>query len=882
MRIKMTAFATLLLAAAVPALAADAPPPGRLPDTVTPIAYRLNLNVDPAQPRFTGHTEIDVTLKAATNRIFIHGRDLAVTRVQGLTGRMVANPGHYREVLPTGVAEITFDRPLQPGRQTITLDYSAAFQSGAQGLYRQKVGDEWYAWTQFESIDARRAFPGFDEPGFKVPFTVSITAPTRLKVFSNAPELAATPTNGPTTHRFAQTKPLPTYLVALAVGPFDVRTAPVPTNSVRAAPLTMRGIAEAGQGPRLAFTMREGPKLVSLLEQYFGIAYPYPKLDTAASPIMGGAMENAGLIIYDDTIVLTDPNAPPGQTLALGSVIAHEVAHQWFGDLVTPTWWTDIWLNESFATWAAQKIATRWNPKAGVEVTQLNRSLEAMSLDSQAAGRPIRQAITRNEDIDSAFDSITYEKGGQVLRMMEGYVGEDAFQKGVHLHLTRYAHKNADGDDFFRSIAEGSGHPEVIPAFRSFVEQQGVPLVTVSRAGGGAYALKQERYVPIGVAPPAAAQRWQVPVCARSGEGRQCTLLADTTGTLPLTGTAPWVMPNAGATGYYRFDLDPASWDALIAASPTLPATEAMATADSLWSSFAAGRAPFKTVLAGARALAAHPERYAATSIPGEMDRLSQTAFGSGDRVAYGRFVAALFGPRLAALGLDPREGAYQRETTEQRNLRRVLATYVALDAGDPATRATLARAANASLGGDKAALDPEYRSLALTVAAQDGGEPVVRRIFEAGATSADPLFRAQAGQALSGIDRAALAPLLLSLSEDKRLRGREPLYLIGGLSGRASTRDAAYTYAVRNFDRLVASSSLIASRVVGVGGGFCSEADARRVEADLRPKVAQYHLSPLELDRTVEQVRQCAALKAAKGAEISAGLTGAATVAAR
>ena len=873
MRLAITALAAALLTtAAGPALAEGAPPPGILPETVRPTAYRLDFTVDPARPRFTAHTEIDIQLAAPARRLYLHGRDLAVTRVQGITGRMVAAEGRYRQVLPTGVAELSFDRPLQAGRHTLILDYTAPFGTSASGLYHVKVGDRWYAYTQFESIDARRAFPSFDQPGYKTPFSVRITAPKDLFVVSNAPETGDAVQGAMKVHTYAPTNPLPTYLVALAVGPFDVESTVAAPNSARSTPLAMRGIAEAGQRGRLAFAMANAPKLTGLLEEYFGIAYPYPKLDLVASPIMGGAMENAGMITYDDTLILVDKDAPPAQTLALGSVVAHEIAHQWFGDLVTPKWWDDIWLNESFATWAAEKVASRWNPAAGADVADLNGALRTMNLDSQAAGRPIRQRIDRNEQIDSAFDAITYEKGGQVLRMMEGYVGEDAFQKGVHLHLTRYAHGTATGDQFFASIAEGSGHPEVIPAFRSFVEQQGVPLVTVRATNGGAYTLTQERYVPIGVA-RGVSQLWQVPVCARSGEGRGCTLLTGRSGGLALKGTQPWIMPNAGGRGYYRFDLDRTSWNALIAASPGLVPTEAMATADSLWASFSAGRAPFAQVVSGTRALATHPERYAATFLPNTLYGLSQTEMSATDRANYGHMVRTLFAPRLAELGLDPRAGAYAAEPSERRELRRVLADYVANEGRDAGARAKIAAATRAYLGGSTAALDPALRPLGLEIVAKDGGMAMVKTLFDRLVASNDPQERSELVQALGGIDRADLAPRILVLSQDPRLRNLEGLRLVGGLAQAANTRDLAYRHAAANFDALAKTQPLIASFLLGIGSGFCTQDRARQVEADLRPKVASLHLSGLELDRSVERIRKCAAFKAAKGGEISTGL---------
>ena len=314
-----------------------------------------------------------------------------------------------------------------------------------------------------------------------------------------------------------------------------------------------------------------------------------------------------------------------------------------------------------------------------------------------------------------------------------------------------------------------------------------------------AYTLTEERYVPIGVK-RGAPQLWQVPVCARGGEARECTLLTGRTGTLALNGTAPWIMPNAGGRGYYRFDLDPASWDALIAAGPGLAPTEAMATADSLWASFTAGRAPFAQVVAGARAFATHKERYAATFLPNTLAALSQTEMSAADRDNYGRMVHTLFAPRLAELGLDLRSGAYAAEPSERRELRRVLANYVADEGKDADARGKFVSATQAYLGGDTAALDPAFRPLGLQIVARDGGAPMVQKLFDRLIASTDPQERSELVQALSGVGRADLAPRVLELSRDKRLNNLEGLRMGLGLAFDANTRDLAYTDGRRAF----------------------------------------------------------------------------------
>ncbi|WP_353218408.1 M1 family metallopeptidase, partial [Sandarakinorhabdus sp.] len=469
--IRLLALAATALAA--PAIAQEIPL-GRLSDAVRPTAYRIDLKVDPALADYSGHAEIDAVVKAATRRVYLHGLGLKIGKVDVVAGGKTYG-ARYSEVDPSGVAQLDLTGVLPAGKVRFRFDYSTGFRSGAEGLFRAKVGDSWYAWTQMEPLDARRMFPGFDEPGFKVPFTVSVTAPAALKAFGNTPETAATTAAGWTTHRFAPSKPLPTYLVSIGVGNFDVRETVIAPNAVRKTPLNFRVIAASGQAGRMGTTLAEVPKIVGILEDYFGIAYPYEKLDFIASPVMGGAMENAGLILFQDTLILLGDAPPPSQLQSFGIVSAHELAHQWFGDLVTPSWWTDIWLNESFAEWMGNKAAQRWNPELGIAAGELAGAFSAMDTDSLGRGRPIRQTITRNDQVISAFDLITYQKGAQTVSMFESFVGAENFRKGVQLHLNRYAYKNATAEDFFASVAEASGNAQVVPALRSFTDQTGVP-----------------------------------------------------------------------------------------------------------------------------------------------------------------------------------------------------------------------------------------------------------------------------------------------------------------------------------------------------------------------------------------------------------------------
>ncbi|MDT7933598.1 MAG: M1 family metallopeptidase [Sphingomonadaceae bacterium] len=870
----LTGLTALLAAAAAPALAQV--PEGELPDTAKPTAYRIDLTVDPAKERFSGETVIDVVLKRPVSKLYIHGRDLVVSKASATAGS-VTTGATFKQVADSGVAELTFAKPLPAGKAVLRFTHDAPFRTAAEGLHHVQVNDRWYAWSQLEAVEARRVFPGFDEPGHKVPMTVSITAPAGLKAFSNAPEVSATPVAaGMVKHQFKPTQPLPVYLLAFAVGDFDVAGTTIPANSVRKRPLDFRIIATKGQRPRMSYALTHAPELLARLEQYFGIEYPWDKLDYIASPIEGGAMENAGAIVFDDSLILLDDDAPPSQIKGFAVVAAHEMAHQWFGDLVTPRWWDDIWLNESFAEWMGSKTAHEWRPDLGIEIDEIAGGLNAMDVDSRPANRPIRQHITKTEDISATFDEITYQKGGQVIRMFERFAGPERFRRGVQLHLTRNRFGNATADQFFRNIGEGSGDARIAPAWQTFVNQVGVPLISFTGGAGSGFTLAQQRYVPIGV--ELEPKQWQVPVCARSGEGSACVLLTEPAGgRLQVTGTAPWVAGNADGAGYYRFDLPAAAWQQLIAAGPRLPAPEALSATDSIWAGYSAGRGDFARVLAAAESFAGHPQRVPAVDLPGNIADLDGGVLSEADRPALAVLMKRWFGARLAELGLNPARGAYAAEPQERAQLRQTIAGYLALDGRDAATRATLIRAAQAYLGGDDAALDPAYRVLALRLAARDGDKALRDRMFERLATTDDPLLKRQLAGALGRSGTPEIARETLARLGDERINNREWQTLLLGMAGDRSTRMLMLDWIDANFPAFKKRTGGLLGSTLGVGAAFCDAAELKRFEAVFRPRLAEMNASPLDLERPLASARQCIAFNEAKGAEIRAALKAAA-----
>ena len=868
-----SAILALAIGSSTVARAQDAPT-GRLPATTTPMAYRLDIREDPAQLRFIGHVEIDVRLSASTRRIWINGRDLDVSRVIVRTGGRTVS-ATYTQVAGTGVARVDLASPVAAGPATLVFDYARDFRDGSSGLYRLQAGGRWYSYTQFQPIEARTAFPSFDEPGFKTPYTITLTLPAGLTAVSNAPEVSAeTMPDGWITHRFAPTLPLPSYLVAFMAGPFATAAGTLPATPSRPTPLPVRIVATAPQADRLAFALKETGPILSLLEAYFGDAFPFPKLDQIATPAWQGetAMENAGADTYADRVLLLGRNASIAQQRAFGMVVAHELSHQWFGDLVTPAWWDDIWLNESFANWMGYRIGNAWRPDLGIGNGAVVDALRAMDLDALSTGRPIRQPIASAEDADSAFDEVTYSKGGQVVTQTAAYLGDEAFRAGVRLHLSRHRYGSATSDQFFAALSDAAHDPRITVSMKSFVDQQGVPLMTFARGSLG-WSVTQSRYTLLGQR--ASAQTWVAPLCMRPVAGkRTCVLVDRKTTALSGLDAGPFV-PNADGTGYYRFELPDADWRALIATLGTLPAAEALAINDSLWASFAAGRASPDLLVEAARRIAQNPD--GAAALDGAVRLRAwrvRGLIGADELPAYRRMMAALYGATLSALRLDLRAGAYADEDPGRRASREDVAAVIAEEARDPGTRAALAAAAARYLGGDKAALDDGFLPLALTIYLEEQDLATAERLLKRAETSDDAVFKIAAITAVGAGAPVRTAADVIALVFEPKLAIRTRSGLAGALLGRSDTRAVARAAVVPRLADLGRYIPGLSS--FGGTGSFdqaCSAGEATAIEAALRPYVADIRGGALEVDRMVERVASCGVLATQRSKEIAEAL---------
>jgi alanyl aminopeptidase len=846
-----------------------------------------------------GVAQVAVQLDRRVDTLWLHGRDLEVyaANLVDASGREIR--GRWEQVSEDGVAAIHLPEPLGPGRVTLFLGWSAALGRTLRGVYRVDVGDDAYAFTQFEPLSARRAFPCFDEPAFKTPFDVSLVVPREHAAIGSTPIVREEPLRGGRLRQvwFSTTPPLPTYLLAWAVGPLDVVPAPpLPDGGPRSREVPFRGVAARDRGGKLAFALEHTPALVADLERYFDLEYPYPKLDVIAVPdFAAGAMENVGAITFREYLLLLDPDAAPEeQRRGFTYVMAHELAHQWFGNLVTMRWWDDLWLNEAFATWLGRRSVARVHPEQGADVVLLEQVQAAMDADSLVSARSIRQPIASPHDIRNAFDAITYSKGSGVLAMFERWLGEETFREGIRAYVRANAGGSAESRDLLAALSESSGRDVATP-FETFLTQPGLPLVeartrcaveTAGRVASSAprpvLELRQSRYLPIG-SEGDPATLWQVPVCARyraDGEIREsCTLLDAREGRLELEASAcpDWVMPNAAAAGYYRFAQPPEDTGQLLAAGlPELLPPERLAVADGLEAALRSGLRPAGEIYPLLPRLTDDPHRAVATA-PMELLRLAhERLVDSATRPALERFATELYRPLLERVGWEAAPG----EDGETRLMRKAVVEFLALLARDPDVRREAARRARLFAGldapADPRALEPELVETAFAVAVQEGGAPVFDALLEQILASGDALERGQRLAALGEVDDPALAERARQLALDPRLRVNESFTTLWRLSNRATTRPATWRFVEENFDALVERvGTERASSIPWLAGGLCDATAAERVEAFLAPRIEVLEGGPRNLAGALEQIRLCAALVEAQSASARAFFAG-------
>ncbi len=870
------------------AATADQVPQGRLPGWAVPQSYQLAFKVDPAQQDFSGTTTIKVKLTQVSDHLWLDGAGLKVSKVTITDAAGKVHAGKYVSVDPkAGVVRVDFGSTLKPQQLTLKFEYTAPLNAQLQGLYKVTAKGQPYAMTQMEPISARFAFPGFDEPGFKTPFDLSITVPDHENVAANTRQVKEQPAGkGWKTVTFAQTLPLPTYLVAFAVGPWDIVAGPdISPDAYRARPLQLRGIAAKGEGQRMKHVLGETPGIIHALENYYGFGYPFDKLDLLAAPdFEAGAMENPGLVTFRDWLLLIDKDSPARNVQGSFNVNAHELAHQWTGDTVTTEWWNDIWLNEAFATWMQQKVTMQVHPEYRADLDRVRGGQGAMNNDSLVSARSIRQPITGNGDIMTAFDGITYQKGASVIGMFENYVGEKTYQKGMRAYIQSQKYGNATADDLVSAIATAADKGDAFKlAFKSFLDQSGVPYVATrleQKNGQTVLQLSQSRYLPIGSTGD--AQRiWGVPVCVRYGTAANgkdgassskvaCEMLDKATGSMVLAGASKptWIMPNANASGYYRFSLDKSELGALVKQVGKLSDAEQLAYADAIGASFRHGDLDAGDMLAALQPLTASKIREVAT-VP--LDQAAQLyhriAATDAQRARLADWAKAAYLPRLEQLGYQRKAGEPEDDSLMRSNL----ASSLAFDFKLPEVRAALLKQGEAALKPkadgrlDLAAADPDLLGDALGVAVQEHGKNAVDALIAELPRTSDPALRNGILGGLASVEDPALTEQVRNFALTRPVKVGEMGMLLRAGRDTLAQRNAMWTWFTAHYQQILdRTGSFSGGRLPSLaGGGGCSTAEYDRLQAFFRPREKDAAGIGRGLAQTGESIQLCSALKA-------------------
>jgi puromycin-sensitive aminopeptidase len=687
----------------------------RLPRTAEPQRYDLTLTPDLGAATFTGEEQVRLVVHEAVDELVLNAAELEILSAEALDddGNRLDGTVSYDEELQQ--ARIALSGTAAPGHWTLHLTFAGILNDKLRGFYRSTFNDDAgvthvIATTQFESTDARRAFPCWDEPDFKAVFAVRLIVDAELTAISNGASTEETDLgNGKRQVTFADTIAMSTYLVAFVVGPFEL-TDPVDVDGV-----PLRVAAVPGKGHLTAWALEAGAHSLRFFTNYFGLPYPGDKLDLIAIPDFAfGAMENLGAVTFRETALLADPDLASRTDLeTVADVVAHEIAHMWFGDLVTMKWWNGIWLNEAFATFMELLAVDDFHPEWDRWVTFGISRGGAMTVDGLRSTRPIEFPVDRPEEAEGMFDVLTYQKGAAVLRMLEQYLGAEPFRQGIVHYLKKHSYGNAETTDLWDALEESTSEP-VRALMDTWIFQGGYPMLAVESAPDGtSVTLRQHQFRYRDDGDPAA--RWQVPVLYRTDADHARTLIPDAEARVDLGQKADAAVINDGGWGFYRVQYPVEHLAALVGSG--LSALERFNLVSDVWAMVLAGRAPLTdfTEVVGLLADDDDPNVWAAMLGPlAFLDRV----VSDDDRELLRQFVRRVAGPVFAALGWEPIAGEPERAARLRASVLGALGTVGA----DPDIQREAA-ARHARYLEDRSSLDPDLVAPVISIVAQGGGE---------------------------------------------------------------------------------------------------------------------------------------------------------------
>lgn len=836
----------------------------RLPESLRADRIALRLTLDPEQRGFEGDARYALALAKTTDWIELHAVELEVRDVEARIGdrRVEARVEPHPEC---ETIVLRFEERLPAGEVVLSLAFAGRVRDDLRGVYRGSDPRTPYLATQLCPTDARMLFPCLDEPGTKARYAIEVTAPADQFVLSNAPVASrGRAKNGVRTWRFEETPPLSAYLVAIAVGPFEV------SKVTRAGGTPIRVVTLPGGRKLGRFAREAAVESLVRLEKWFGMRHPYAKLDLLALPDFAfGAMENAGAVFFRDSVLLLDEKtASPEDRLRAAETIAHELAHMWFGNLVTMAWWNDLWLNESFATWMAYEIVDDWKPEWSIWHEFVNRRETALELDALPSSHPIAPEVKTADEAQENFDAITYTKGAAVLRMLERYLGRRAFRDGVRRYIRNHAEGAAVAADLWQALEAASGVP-VGKIVGPWTRRTGYPVLQAKRGPDGRTSIEQRRF---GLLPRKAWDRepsWTVPWIGRAGRGNRSRLerAVLTRRRSKVETASDWLYANADEAGFFRIDHGTEGTEALLDRVGALAATERIGWVGHQWAMVRTGRAEVGSLL---DLIAAHrnetePEVLLAIErvLSAMLRRLAPEAGGDTAERLRG-WIAVQFGDQVGTLGLRPPRG--EAMTTTRRRAR-ILSIVGGLAGSDWLADRCLEQARAHFEAGHPLTRGAEEAVLTIAAGANDAS--LQRALLQSARTAASPQSRRRPLFALAGFGRPARVRRTLRATLDRRLAPAvDRATLLMHLLARPTTASATWDHLQVNWRQLETEMPpILLARLAGETAAALPLEEARGI----RPFFERTRLAAG--DRVLRQIDESLALARATQRHAGRGL---------
>jgi len=850
----LLARATVGAAAAFAVLALLNPRPTfaqRLPTTVIPTHYTLKLTPDLKAATFSGEEAIDVNVTQPTRSITLNAIEidfLSVTIVPNgpqQTGAVTLDADKQQATFP-------FPATIPAGNATIKIRYTGILNNELRGFYLSKTARRNYAVTQFEATDARRAFPCFDEPAFKATYDISLVIDAADTAISNSAIVADTPGPGADKHTlvFGTTPKMSSYLVAFLVGDFQC-------TGGREDNVDIRVCATPDKVGETPFALAIAKFALHYYDDYFGIHYPLKKLDLIGVPdFEAGAMENFGAITFRETDLLIDPKTAPIAAQRNAAIdITHEMAHQWFGDLVTMQWWDNIWLNEGFATWMEAKPVAAMHPEWNIPEIVAGDEQDTLDIDAQPTTRAIRARADTPDEIDQMFDSIAYGKASDVLLMVENYLGEETFREGVQAYLKAHEYANATAEDFWNAQTATS-HKPIDKIMESLVAQPGEPILSFGAPANGNVSVKQKRFFLSPSIHPNPKQKWTLPVCFKTGEARNCELLSPEISTLSFPALSIF-FANADGKGYYHSAYAPAQYQDLAAhAESALTPAERVSLAGDEWALVQANMASVVDYLnlAGALESDTNAEVFSSTAeVTGTI--ADKIASAKQERDGLATWIRRNYAPEYAKLGPPA-----PSDSSNTRELRAELLSLL-VKQGDDADLQTEARKIASQFLDDPTSVDPNLGIAALRAAAENGDAALFDRLQKVYETSSNPDLQESALRLLVAFRDRTLLKRGLTYSVSGKVRNQDTaIQLAYGLRN-PDTRNATWSFIKKHWTEVQPDLTTdLGSYLVRATGSFCS-VDARD---DVKNFFTVHQLAATDtyLRHAIEQIEGCVELR--------------------